>query len=322
MVMKPALRLGMTVAAFGLIAGCSRKEFGPPTGPSGAGVSTLADLVEFPVPEALPLGMVGAGETACPAGSVAGTQCVRMMVECPTIPTASAVLRITRPFPLGDERGTILLSTGGTGTLLNGMIGLGAQMIRSLIADGMATVEIGWDQPGIWGGPQPRTLACRYATAARWVYENIHQGGAERLFAAQGTSGGSSQVAFALAHYGLSDIIGLANLGSGPPGCPLCSADGRHGPEPLLPGPPPSVNRVPQLVYPTTLVRFFVGSNEPTPAIIADANAYYDAVMPLDKSMTIVPGTAHDIEATDTGVKAYVASVHDALTGAAPTRRR
>ena len=319
---RTVLRTGMMVTALGLLAGCARQEFDSPTAPSGVSVSSLAAAVDPPFTEPLPLGTVDAAPTACLAGSGAGTQCVRLTVACPVIPMASAVLRITRPASPAAELGTILLSTGGAGTFFNGMSPLGAQMVRALIAEGTATVEIAWDLPGIWGGPRPRTLACRYATAARWVYENLHQGGAARLFVAQGTSGGAAQVAFGLAHYGLSDIIALANLGGGPPGCPLCSPDGQHFPEPLLPGPPPSVNRVPQLVYPTTVVRFFLGANEPTPAIIADANAFYDAVLPLDKSMTIVPGTAHDIEGTEAGVRAFVGSIRAALATAAPMRPR
>ncbi len=143
------------------------------------------------------------------------------------------------------------------------------------------------------------------------MYDNIHSGGISRLFAAQGTSGGASQVDFALAHYGQSDIIVLANLGGGPLGCPLCSPDGQHGPEPLLPGSPPSVNRDPQPSYPNTSVRFFLGDGESTDNI-AEANAYYAAITST-KSMTIVPGTPHDIESTQAGVDAYVQSVSDAL---------
>jgi hypothetical protein len=261
----------------------------------------------------LPLGTASAVDAGCPAASPAGNQCKHIVVSCPSIAIASATLRVTPPASGAVSRGTLLLSTGGAGTVLNGSVGLGAQMIRTLAGDGLTVVEIAWDDPGIWGGPQARTLACRYATAARLVYDTVHSGGRAALFAAQGTSGGASQVAFALAHYGLGDIIALANLGGGPPGCPLCSADGQHGPEPLLPGAPPSVNRTPQLSYPSTAVRFFLGDGEPGADIIADANAYFTAITSGNKSMTIVPGTAHDIELTQAGVDAFVQSVRSAL---------
>jgi hypothetical protein len=228
-------------------------------------------------------------------------------VSCPSIPAAAATLRITSP--TGARTGTIVLTTGGSGTLFNGDVGLGRQMIASFVADGLRVVELAWQQPGTWGGPQARTLACRYATAARWIYDNLHAG---RLFAAQGTSGGASQVAFALAHYGLNDIIGLADLGSGPPGCPLCSEDGEHGSEPLMPAPPPAVRRDPRVNYPSTTVRFFLGDREPMPEIIADANAYYAAIVSA-KSMATVTSTAHNIEETQNGIDAYVQSVRSAL---------
>lgn len=185
-------------------------------------------------------------------------------------------------------------------------------MINTFVGDGLLSVEVMWEPPGIWGGPQARSLACRYATVARWIFDTLHQGGKQTLFAAQGTSGGSSQVAFALAHYGLDDIISLANLGGGPPGCPLCSPDGQHGPEPLLPGPPPRVNRTPRLSYPTTTVRFFVGDQDPNTSTVAEARAYYDAITSAKRSQ-IVPNTPHSIESTQAGVDAFVESVREAL---------
>jgi hypothetical protein len=205
----------------------------------------------------------------------------------------------------------MVLTTGGDGTNVRDSA-LTPGMITTFVADGLTVVEVTWEPPGIWGGPRPRTLACRYATTARWVYDNLHTGGRTTLFAAQGTSGGSAQIAFGLAHYGVSDFLDLANLGGGPPGCPLCSPDGRNPPEPLLPAPPPASSRDPVLGYPATVVQFFLGDQEPTPQIVTDANAYYNAITSA-KSFTIVSNTAHTIEGTQTGVDAYVASVRAAL---------
>ena len=308
--------LGCLLSIAVMTAGCGGSPTTPSTGPSPA-VSPAPTPSPTPAPSPTPpgplqLGAAAAIDSPCPAGSPSGTQCRRLQVSCPSIAGASATLRITSPSGATARRGTIVVTTGGDGTSLNGDIPLGRQMIGTLTGDGMLVVELAWGVPGIWGGPQARTLACRYATAARWVYDNLHGGAG--LFAAQGTSGGSSQIAFALAHYGLSDIIGLANLGGGPPGCPLCSPDGQHGPEPLLPGPAPSVNRDPRLNYPTANVRFFLGDREPTPEIIADANAYYSGITSA-KSMTTVPNTEHNIEATQAGVDAYVTSVRAALSG-------
>ncbi len=189
-------------------------------------------------------------------------------------------------------------------------------MIDTMVKDGLVAVEVAWVDPGIWGGPQARTLACRYATVAKWVYANLHQGGKQTLFAAQGTSGGAAQIAFALAHYGLDNVIDLANLGGGPPVCPLCTADPARRTEPLLRMSRPFLGnplfREPQLNYPATTVRFFLGDREPSPDIVSDANDYYGSIG-SKKTMQIVPGTAHDIEETQAGVDAFIASVRDAL---------
>lgn len=304
------MRLRTVIVVCFVLAGCGKGGSSAPTQPSSsASPSPPPPTAASP----LPLGVASAVDAGCPAGSPAGSQCKQITVACTGISIASATLRTTPPAAGAPGRGTIVLTTGGDGTALERSTSpLAAAMISTFNGDGLVAVEIGWNAPGIWGGPQPRTLACRYATAARWVYDNIHSGGRSLLFAAQGTSGGASQIAFALAHYGGSDFIALANLGGGPPGCPLCSPDGVHPPEPLLPGAPPSVNRDPQLSYPTTVVRFFLGDGEPTPDIIADANAYFAAITST-KSMTIVPGTPHNIGSTQAGVDAYVQSVRDAL---------
>jgi hypothetical protein len=79
-----------------------------------------------------------------------------------------------------------------------------------------------------------------------------------------------------------------------------------------LPGPPPSANRDPQLNYPSTTVRVFLGQDESSPDIIADANAYFRAVTSA-KSLTTIPATGHHIEDTQNGINAYIQSVRGAL---------
>ena len=121
----------------------------------------------------------------------------------------------------------------------------------------------------MWEGPGTTTsLACRSATTIDWIHNNLHGGG---LFIAQGNSGGSAQIAFLLAYYGM-DLLDLANLSGGPPPYPIstngqlnfgeqdqCVVDGElfdESREPMLFG-------APLLDYPNTTVRFFIGENEP-----------------------------------------------------------
>ncbi len=138
----------------------------------------------------------------------------------------------------------------------------------------------------------------------------MHAGGRSRLFATQGTSGGSAQIAFGLGHYGIGEFVDLANLGGGPPNCPLCSPGGQNAPESLIPT--SAGGRTPVVNYPATTVRFFLGDQEPTAEIIGDANAFRNAITSAKSFMT-VPGTAHNTEGTQAGVDAHVASVRAAL---------
>ena len=77
---------------------------------------------------------------------------------------------------------------------------------------------------------------------------------------------------------------------------------------------PPAVSiRDPLLNYPATVVRSFLGDQDPNRECTADnARAYYNAIAST-KSFTVVPNTGHVVESTQTGVDAYVAAVRAAL---------
>ncbi len=194
-------------------------------------------------------------------------------------------------------------------------------MIDTFFGDNLIVVQLRWGPPGIWGDPRARTAACRYATAARWIYDNVHIGGRSRLFAAQGTSGGAAQIAFGLAFYGIGDFIDLANLGGGPPNCPLCTIDPLVPVQPLLPKrltPACSSNLTwneaePLLNYPATIVRSFLGDQDPNNTCTADNARAFSAAVTSAKSFTTVPATPHVVESTQAGVDAYVASIRAAI---------
>ncbi len=271
----------------------------------------------------LPLGAaVSSGTIPCPAGTgpTANSSCLSLVVSCPSIASAAATLRITRPSSAGSTRGTVVLTTGGAGTNFQDSP-LTQGMITTFFNDNLNVVEVRWDPPGIWGDPRARTAACRYATAARWIYDNVHVGGRTRLFAAQGTSGGAAQIAFGLANYGIGEFVDLANLGGGPPNCPLCAPTPQVAQEPLLSSAmsptcfsaPNASIREPVLNYATTIVRSFLGDQDPNSDCTADNARAFSAAITSTKSFSIVPNTPHVIESTQTGVDAYVASVRSAL---------
>lgn len=272
----------------------------------------------LPIPTATPQPFPGGTaapltDSACPADSPTGARCTRLVVSCPGTAVAVAELRVTPSPPMTAPRGTVLLASGGDGTtFVRQTSPLAASMIDRMTGDGLLAVEIAWDAPGIWEGPRARTLACRFATAARWVYTNLHQGGKQALFAAQGSGGGASQIAFGLAYYGLDQILDLANLGSGPLGCPLCAADGQRSPEALLPAAPSAPHENPRLNYPMTVVRIFLGAREPNSDAARDARAYFAAVAST-KSIQTVPGTGDVIESTQAGAQAFMAWVERSI---------
>ena len=175
-----------------------------------------------------------------------------------------------------------------------------------MVNDGFLAVDIRWEEPGIWGSSRRAiTLTCRYATVARWIYNNLHEGAEATLFVAQGTSGGAAQIAFGLAHYRLDEIIDLANLSGGPPGCPICAGLPRVNQEALLSGDP-------RVDYPSTTVRFFLGENEPTQNTIDTANRFHDAIT-ATKTIQIVPNTGHNVYLTQEGTAALIAAVREAV---------
>ncbi len=281
-----------------------------PTPPPQPSPTTAPTPTPEPTPMPRSFGSVVAADTVCPPGSREASQCREVVVTCPDVSEASAQLRLSRPTADVTHKGTIVLTTGGPGTFsyYGSPEDIPGKMVDTFVSDGLVTVDIQWEEPGIWeGNSRATTLACRYATVSRWIYDNLHEGGEETLYVAQGNSGGAAQIAFGLAHYGLDEIIDLANLGGGPPACPRCAGTGAPDPsrEPLLAGNP-------QLNYPSTTVRFFLGENEPTQYIIDNANEYFNSIT-SEKTMQIVPNTEHSVQYSGEGAAVLIAAVRDAL---------
>ena len=97
-------------------------------------------------------------------------------------------------------------------------------------------IDVPWKDSWLRAAPGeevgPARLACRPATVVKWVHDNVYSRlGAQPLavgrcgFCIAGDSGGASQVAYPLSHYGLSNIVNAAIMVSGPvhtglaPGC-------------------------------------------------------------------------------------------------------
>ena len=179
----------------------------------------------LPVPglaqQADALGTVKAAPVPCPSKGLAGTACYALTIACPQIPNYTVYLKTIAP--AGSPKGVVSLIVGGTSTDLFENFTYGSVTVQDLVNAKFLTVEITFGSPFNdiekgWqtnvGGAGVRAASCRYATATSWIKNHL---AAQVPLCAAGISAGSQQIAEGLAHYGLSQYLAFAELGSGPP---------------------------------------------------------------------------------------------------------
>jgi hypothetical protein len=169
------------------------------------------------------LGTATSATTTCPPSTanppVSGT-CVNLTVTCPNVPVYTPVLLKTTP-PSGASKGTVIFTTGGGGNqLYEDQFTFGSTSVNDVVAGGFTAVQTNFvsGTAGWLTGPAtdgPLTLACRWATTAQWIHDNILQ--ASTAFCATGNSAGGGAIAYALARYGEDSIFNYAQPTSGPP---------------------------------------------------------------------------------------------------------
>lgn len=89
---------------------------------------------------------------------------------------------------------------------------------------GYGVVQVRWNRGWLLAGEEvgPARLACRPATVVQWVFDNLYAPlGVDAPnqhcgFCITGNSGGSSQVSYALTHYGLDRVLNGVFPTSGP----------------------------------------------------------------------------------------------------------
>jgi len=152
---------------------------------------------------------------SCPAGAPAGAACRQVTVtNCPGI-TGEPLDAVVALLPqTGTLRGTVVhfSGSGGTGFQIGGT--------TQYQAAGFRNVYIAWQ--AAWEQTQSagiKTAACRPATIIQWVFSTpgLHGGSRAVGFCGEGFSGGSGQLGYALAHYGMGSILDYVNELSGPP---------------------------------------------------------------------------------------------------------
>jgi hypothetical protein len=170
-----------------------------------------------------PLGTVTANSTvACPSGGISGSTCYSLNVSCPGVADFTANLKVNIP---SAPKGTVLFGTGvGGPTLYDSTWKYGSDVVQSVLSGGFTTVQVAFGTPfntpnnGWLTGPGGvRRLACRYATVAQWVFQNIHNADTGLPFCGTGNSGGADAITYAVTHYGLDSIFAFIEPTSGPP---------------------------------------------------------------------------------------------------------
>jgi hypothetical protein len=176
-----------------------------------------------------PLGTVNSS-TMLPscAGSLSGGTCYSLDVSCGGVTDFETYLKVNKPS--GTPIGTVIfgVGTGGSGLYddsTSSGFTYGSTAVQNVLNGGFTTVQVSFGAPfnsttpnGWLTGPGGvRRLACRYATVAQWVFDNIHNGNTSAPMCATGNSGGSGAIAYAASHYGLDSIFAMIEPTSGPP---------------------------------------------------------------------------------------------------------
>jgi hypothetical protein len=190
----------------------------------GAGQRRALDLPAVPLDHAAGAGVptvgglgsvTGVARVACPAGTPAGAICEHITITgCPGIESEAINATVAILAPSAPLRGTVVHLKGGGG---EGFLTLGTSEYQ---AAGFRQVFVSWDTD--WEQTLShgiRTAGCRPATMLRWVFDDpaLHGGSRTVAFCAEGKSGGAGQLGYALAHYGLGDVLDYVTERAGPP---------------------------------------------------------------------------------------------------------
>jgi hypothetical protein len=162
---------------------------------------------------------------ACPSQLVPVSKCYEITITgCEGVADLTATVKVTEP--MEGAAGTVVLGNGGGGSGFYEQFGDTTshpavdQVINPMLAAGYRVVQRSWKSPpntslGWMVGPGgAKKLACRYATLLQAVKDNFHKGGA---VCASGNSGGAAEIAYALAHYGMGEVLDGAVMTAGPP---------------------------------------------------------------------------------------------------------
>ena len=195
--------------------------------PAAAGV---ADGARAPVAAAWSLGTATktGTTTSCPVGYTCDTVSVS---GCPNVGQAITAT-VAKSSPSASPRGLVFFFSGAGGTTwwqqgTQGGSIAAAELVKLRDNDHLVIVQVKWKadwyaaQQGVDSGSGH--MACRGATLVKWVHDvyyvplGLSPAPGSCGYCISGNSGGSSEVSYALSHYGLDSILDGVFPTSGPP---------------------------------------------------------------------------------------------------------
>src|SRR5262249_37157474 len=182
------------------------------------------------------LGTVASQSENCAPGGVTGNKCYSLTVSCPSVSDIHAEVKSSAPS--GTASGTVVFVGGGGATGFYEGYTFGANIVDSVVQQGYTAVQLSFpdaSQGWLTGPGGARALACRVATVFRWMYDNVHIGGAAEAFCGHGEGARSTALAFSLFPSGMASVFSMIEPPSGRPlaridnGC-LCHQPAILGP--------------------------------------------------------------------------------------------
>ena len=264
-------------------------------------------------------------------------------VSCPQLAQSiGATLRVGDPVT-GSNRGTIVFAAGFDGqSFWQNYSSNASQILSDVRGAGFRTVQVKWNRNWFLAASGEvagfNRLACRTATVARWIHDNLYQPDAQSALCVVGHSNGAAQMAYTLTDYGLADILSLALLESGPNWARVdkaCLWDDLDSPALWFPsegrrnadwgfgfpnnGSGPCAQQdaaflhvfqeasvafdASQYVYPDTMVSFVFGALDLS-STAAQGHVYYERLLSQGSplvSMDLIPGAGHVTTSTPQG---------------------
>jgi hypothetical protein len=152
---------------------------------------------------------------ACPPGAPGGSTCRHVTVAgCPGIEGESIDATVAFLAGHGALKGTIVHFSGGGGEAFEAVHQAAYQ--DAGFQQAFVAWASDWEQTMTSG---IKTAGCRPATILKWAFDDpsLQNGSRTTGFCGEGSSGGSGQLGYALAHYGIGDYLDYVNEISGPP---------------------------------------------------------------------------------------------------------